>query len=163
MKNIIYVSDSYQTTFKDNSCSKFKCLIEERKINYLPNDPISVAIKTLTFTIEKEFVKYNNVIGIESNLCNQSMVRSNLYHEILCTFTISNKTFHEEYKVVSITFENPIFFTTTKRNLTQPSFRFIDLTTNEELKQGLCFATPSIIQVVIIPQMMRISNLLMVA
>ena len=147
MNSIVYISNAYSTQFPDNTDAEFKSYIDEKKLNYIPNSEISVAVKSISFRWEDAYATNhgNKVFAVKSNFSLTPIVRSSSFSNIVATFSVNyySPTYDN---LVSIDFENPIFFSTTKELLQRASFKIVELSTNKSIVYPLYGGHPTIIK-----------------
>ena len=152
MKEIIYISNSFNHIYKDNTWSNFSSFIEFDKLNYIPQCDIVVGIKEITFTIPPKLILPETIFAVRSNISNWPIVRNDIYDQILCLFSENQSDVNKEGDTITIFFKNPSFFSTTIENLSKATFSIFNLFTNEELKLQDCAIDrhpPTILGVVI--------------
>ena len=76
MKNIFYSSNANSDIYPNNTRSKFNTYINIHSLDYLPDENIEVAIKSITFdNTRSQPYKNDQILGIKSNICDP-VVRS---------------------------------------------------------------------------------------
>ena len=125
-KTIFYLSNSNSELFPSNSRSKFRTYLDIDKLNYLPDQDIEAALKSVTYdnTREDTLVE-DQLLGIRTNICDYS-IRNSSYDRII-SLIHSPKG---ENQTVQLNFNNPTFFPTSKQQLSRAWFEIIDLETN---------------------------------
>ena len=91
MNSIVYISNAYSTQFPDNTDAEFKSYIDEKKLNYIPNSEISVAVKSISFRWEDAYATNyeNKVFAVKSNFSLTPIVRSSSFSNIVATFSVN--------------------------------------------------------------------------
>ena len=85
MKNIFYCSNAHEDIFNNNTRSNFNSYFDIHHLEYLHDDDIEVAIKSITYddkttiTIQKDYMKPNVVI--KHAIDNSSYDILNTYYE----------------------------------------------------------------------------------
>ena len=142
-KTIFFLSNSDSKLYPSNSRSKFDSYIDTEKLDYLPNENIEAAIKSVTYdnTRDNSLIE-DELLGIRSNICDFT-IRNSGYDRII-SLLHSPKG---ENNTVQLNFKNPTFFPTSKRQLSRASFEIINLKTNSppNFKAG----SPTYIQVAV--------------
>ena len=129
--------------FPQNKRSKFECYIDINDLDYISNECIEVAIKSITFDNKRdEEALKDQVLAIRSNICEYT-IRNGTYDRIISLFFASKL----EKDVVHIDFRNPVFFETRKELLSRSNFEIIDIDTNSA--PNFSEGSPTYIQVVI--------------
>lgn len=143
MKNIFYCSNAQADIFPHNTRSKFNNYVDINHLNYLPNENIEAAIKSITFDNKRDHsLLKDQLLAIRSNICEYA-IRNGEYDKIISLINASKfKT-----DVVNVDFKNPTFFTTKKELLSQAHFEIINLKTNSA--PNFSVGSPTYIQVVI--------------
>ena len=142
--------------FPQNSRSKFESYIDINDLEYIPNNNIEAAIKSITFDNKRvENLLKDDVLAIHSNICEYT-IRNGEYDQIISLFNASKL----ESDVVHVDFKNPTFFETRKELLSRANFKIIDVNTNTA--PNFSIGSPTFIQVVIrksVPRMKKPFNI----
>ena len=130
MNSIVYVSNAYSSQFPNNTDTAFTCQIDEKKLDYISKSPISVAVKSITLSLGSDYDTSNIIFGIKSNFSWDFTAKSSRFSDVVATFSVSDVN----PNLISIFFENPIFFPTSVSLLQNATFSIIDITTNQIVK-----------------------------
>ena len=133
MNSIIYISDAYSIFFPENTIGEFNCLINKKKLDYLPQTPLLMGIKSITFKLDStNTIDEKTIFALKSNIIESPTVQSSNFSYILVTFTVLDNIHNDGIRIV---FENPIFFPTSLDRLHKPSFSIVNLDTNKPISQ----------------------------
>ena len=129
--------------FPDNTRSKFECYIDINDLDYIPNQCIEAARKSITFDNKRDEKPLKaQVIAIRSNISEFS-IRNGEYDRLISLIHVSKL----ENDVVHVDFKNPVFFETRKELLSRCNFEIIDIDKNSA--PNFSEGSPTYIQVVI--------------
>ena len=143
MKNIFYCSNALQDIFKNNTRSKFECYIDINDLDYIPDNYIEAAIKSITYDNKRDEKSLKDqVLAIRSNICEFS-IRNGEYDRLISLIHATKL----ENDVVHVDFKNPVFFETRKELLSRCNFEIIDVDTNSA--PNFSEGSPTYIQIVI--------------
>ena len=53
MNSIVYHSNAYFDRFPNNNHGEFSCFIDSAKLSYIPKEPISIAVKSISFKLNQ--------------------------------------------------------------------------------------------------------------
>ena len=143
-KNIFYLSNSDSELYPSNSRSKFNSYIDIDKLDYLPNNNIEAAIKSITYdNVRDEILIEDQLLGIRSNICEYT-IRNGQYDRVL---SLVHSPKGENNRTVTLNFKNPTFFQTSKQQLSRAWFQIINLDTDSapNFKEG----APTFIQIAV--------------
>lgn len=146
MKKVYYISSAYSDAYPENTRSSFKSYFYSHNLNYLPNEPLEVAIHAISFSNKREHgyqTSHGEVLGIKSDLSLPS-ISSGHYDEIMAIFAVSTE---QNGKLIDINFENPIFYRSSKEQICNAKFEIINLNTKQA--PNFSMASPTIIVVVV--------------
>ena len=149
---IYYNSKAYSSIYRDNKNSSFKNNIHHQNLDYLPSQPLEVALVNLTFTLKEKISDQSIQLGVRSTLQKDLNIRGSSYDDIIYTFTIlpSSK--------LTINYEIPatqhIYLKTTRTNLETAKFEIIDLQTNQLFSRVDDSSHPTLIEVSVQPYTM---------
>ena len=83
MKNIFYCSNAHQDIFKNNTRSKFECYIDINDLDYISDNYIEAAIKSITYDNKRDEKSLKDqVLAIRSNICEFS-IRNGEYDRLI--------------------------------------------------------------------------------
>ena len=152
MKNIFYCSNTQSDIFKHNTRSKFDSYIDISDLNYLPNQDLEAAIKSITFDNKRDDKRLKDqVLAIRSNICEYT-VRNSDYDSIISLFNASKLV----KDVMHIDFKNPTFFETRKELLSRAHFEIIDV--NTDRAPDFASGSPTYIQIIIRKSALRMKK-----
>ena len=128
MRNICFVSDSYNDLFPSNTSTQFHSSVQLSLLEYLTpfSENIEFCIKTISFYLEDPLPKAG-VFGLRSSLARDSIIRGSSRDSIVTLFTIERTNNPTEVK---ISINNKIFLLTTKQRISEAYFEIINLETN---------------------------------
>ena len=142
--------------FPQNTRSKFDSYIDVNDLEYISDNDIEAAIKSITFDNKREEnLLKDDVLAIHSNICEYT-IRNGEYDRIISLINSSRL----ENDVVHVDFKNPTFFETRKELLSRAHFEIIDVNTNTA--PNFSAGSPTYIQVVIrksVPRMKKPFNI----
>ena len=145
MKCIYYNSNAHVDIFPANSRSNFNTYFDIHKLDYLEDDNIEAAIKSITYDdrtiVSLPSDKTEKVYGVKSNISDSTVYNSE-YENIVCLF-VGNR-FND---VIHVDFKNPSFFTTRKQLLSWAVFQIIEVDSNTT--PNFTVGSPTYIQVVV--------------
>ena len=145
MKCIYYNSNAHVDIFPANSRSNFNTYFDIHKLDYLEDDNIEAAIKSITYDdrtiVSLPSDKTEKVYGVKSNISDSTVYNSE-YENIVCLF-VGNR-FND---VIHVDFKNPSFFTTRKQLLSRAVFQIIEVDSNTT--PNFTVGSPTYIQVVV--------------
>ena len=96
--------------FPQNTRSKFDSYIDVNDLEYISDNDIEAAIKSITFDNKREEnLLKDDVLAIHSNICEYT-IRNGEYDRIISLINASKL----ESDVVHVDFKNPTFFETRK-------------------------------------------------
>ena len=143
MKSIFYTSNANSELYHENTRSKFKTLINIHSLDYLPNENIEVAVKSITFeNTRSNILQCDQILGIKSNICEPVIINS--VYDRTISLIHTRKT---DSGVLHFDLKNPSFFITSKELLSRASFELIDIETDQ--LPNFIGGSPTFIQVVI--------------
>ena len=104
--------------FPQNTRSKFDSYIDVNDLEYISDNDIEAAIKSITFDNKREEnLLKDDVLAIHSNICEYT-IRNGEYDRIISLINSSRL----ENDVVHVDFKNPTFFETRKELLSRAHF-----------------------------------------
>ena len=150
MKTVCYLSTTSNSTFPDNTNSKFQCELDEGHLSYITNNQsnfqwkdrcqsggsLTLALKSVSFPslkhgmVKTDLSYQSSVLGLRSSIISDYIIFNNKADQIIACFII--KDWEEEICKVDI--QNPIFYRTTFNRLCSPKFEIIELIKNSTLK-----------------------------
>ena len=149
MKNIFYSSNVDALLHPNNTRCKFNTIINIHSLDYLPNENIEVAVKSITFENTRiQLLQSDQILGIRSNIC-EPVIRNAVHDRIISLLHIQ-KT---DNGVLHVDFKNPTYFSTRKELLSRASFELIDIENNK--LPNFAGGSPTFIQVVIRKEKIR--------
>ena len=149
MKNVFYSSNMNIDIYPNNTRSQFRTYFNIHKLDYLPDENIEVAIKSITFDNNREeTLLKDQLLGIRSNI-SEPIIRSSSHDKVISLFSIKKNS----DSVLHIDFKNPTFFRTRKELLSRADFELIDIDDNE--KPNFKVGSPTFVQVVIRKEAIR--------
>ena len=123
--NICYTSKSNLNIFPKNNGFKFSSCIHNDKIIFDETlEEVGIKQISIDCSVLKE-CRGSDVLGIKSNICLNNMVSSS-NNSLLCIFTLKNTKIQKQETSV-ITFQNPIYFSSFKSNLSNAQFEIWNL------------------------------------
>ena len=126
-KTIFYLSNSDSALYPENSRSKFNSYIEIDKLDYLPHEHIEAAISSVTYDNSREdTLLEDQLLGIRSNIIHYT-IRNGEFDKII---SLIHAPKGEKNRTIQLKFNNPVFFATSKQQLSRAWFEIIDLETN---------------------------------
>ena len=129
--------------YPNNTRSQFKTFFNIHTLDYLPNESIEVAIKSITFDNNREeTLLKDQLLGVRSNIC-EPIIRSSSHDKVISLFSVKKN----DDSVVHIEFKNPTFFRTRKELLSRADFEIIDI--EDDKKPNFKVGSPTFVQVVI--------------
>ena len=129
--------------FPNNTKTHFDTFIDKNNLDYLPNFDIEAAIKSITFDNRRtSTLLKDEVLTICTNICKPA-IRNGGFDRIISMFIASKSN----TDVTHIDFKNPIFFETTKENLTRASFQIRNIDTDKA--PNFTSGSPTFIQLVV--------------
>ena len=152
MKTVCYLSTTSNSTFPENTNSKFQCELVEGHLSYITNNHsnfqlknrcqlggnLTLALKSLSFPSLKHG-RFNtdssyqrSVLGLRSSIISDYIIFNNKADQIISCFIIKNW----EQEIVKVDIRNPVFYRTTFNRLCSPKFEIVELMTNSTL-QGI--------------------------
>ena len=151
MKCIYYNSNAHVDIFPANSKSNFNTYFDIHNLDYLEDDNIEAAIKSITYDdrtiVSLPSDKTEKVYAVKSNISDSTVYNSE-YKNIVCLF-VGNR-FND---VIHVNFKNPSFFTTRKELLSRAVFQIIEI--NSNTTPNFTVGSPTYIQVVVRKKKMR--------
>ena len=152
MKNIFYCSNTQSDMFSHNTRSKFNSYIDINDLDYLPDQDIEAAIKSITFDNRRsDNLLKDHVLAIRSNICGHT-IRNGEYDTLISLINSTRLT----KDVVHVEFKNPTFFETRKELLSRSYFEIIDV--NTDTVPNFASGSPTYIQVVIRKSALRMKK-----
>ena len=152
MKNIFYCSNTQSDMFSHNTRSKFNSYIDINDLDYLPDQDIEAAIKSITFDNRRsDNLLKDNVLAIRSNICGHT-IRNGEYDRLISLINATRLA----KDVVHVEFKNPTFFETRKELLSTAYFEIIDV--NTDTAPNFASGSPTYIQVVIRKSALRMKK-----
>lgn len=154
MNKIIYVSNVHNDKYPTNTNVQFQSAIDESKLTYIPDIPLSIAVTSLVFKCEPEDV--NKICAIKSsNLTSDLVVDSSQANsQILALFCLKSDQVQND-GITTIKFENPIFFSSTKEHIRFANFELFNYSDNSPLLTLDSYTFPTKIVCEIRPESMK--------
>ena len=148
---IIYTSNGYSHLYPQNRSGEFTSFIDDSKLQYLLNKKsLSVAIKSFSLKLNANLQTSKKIFGIQSNLSSQHIIKSSKNSNLLTTFTIPKKREKQPRTgIITISFENPIFYPTNKELLQNAYFKIIDIDNDSLISSLYDWDTPTIVSCLI--------------
>lgn len=153
MRNVYFVSNLHDEQYPHNSRSKFSTSIHPSCLSYISDEQIEAAVIGISFDNSRHNKPETaECLGVRSNIC-QPIISSSEFESLLCWFNVESRQYNT---IIHKTFKNPAFFPTTKQQLANASFEFIDLKTKEN--PNFSVGAPTFIIVAVKKQIRRMKN-----
>ena len=154
MRTVYFISNMHMDLFPNNTRSNFDTYMLQDVLSYIPNGPIEVAVKSITFDNSRVHE------GAEQEFKEESLaLRTNLIPSVISSFGYANVAaiFTVRRSGLSIfEFQNPTFFESSKELLSRANFRIENFSTGEvpEFRVG----PPTLVEIAVRPQVSRLKE-----